>query len=258
MALESFAFIGVKNLVFKNKKTHEAECLLKHLVSLTLNDETAEDFLRGGYGNPKLLTIYGDRDTTLEGSTATMTADLLKIMSSNEVKSKTKPVQVVEEIEVTTGDFTLGQTVSTSITSVTVYALDSTGLSTKLTAVTQDSDVTDATKVYVSGQTGKVDSTVEKVRAIYMTDKEVQTIEGTDFVAKTYEANGTLVAKNIEDGTLYIADLELPNCTVSPSFSLSSKNESAAPDAVSLTISLVNDSVKGYSYAINFYEDVTA
>ena len=57
MKLESFAFIGIKNLVIKDRETHATKCLLPHLVNLSLNDETARDYLRGGFGNPKLLTV---------------------------------------------------------------------------------------------------------------------------------------------------------------------------------------------------------
>ena len=58
MKLESFAFIGIKNLVIKDRETHATKCLLPHLVNLSLNDETARDYLRGGLGNPKPLFSF--------------------------------------------------------------------------------------------------------------------------------------------------------------------------------------------------------
>ncbi len=254
MKLESFAFIGIKNLVIKERDTHTTKCLLPHLVNLSLNDETARDYLRGGLGNPKLLTVFGDRDTTLTGTTATMTADLMSVMTSNDVETVTKAVQVVETLEAdsaNSGTFTLTQAPSATNTAITVWSVDDVG---KSEALTKGDAVSDG--VYtVTGQAIETETTVTRIKVAYMVDKEVQGIAGKDFVAKTYEANGILLVQEIESDKIFTVDLELPRITVAPSYSLSAKNESGAPDTVELTIDLLKDDNKGYSYYLAFYEE---
>lgn len=251
MKLESFAFIGIKNLVIKDRETHATKCLLPHLVNLSLNDETARDYLRGGLGNPKLLTVFGDRDTTLTGTTATMTADLMSVMTSNDVETATKPVQVVETLEGTSGAFTLTQEPSTTNTAITVWKVDDVGKSELLTK----GDAVEEGKYTITAKAIATEETVTRIKVAYMVDKEVQGIAGKDFVAKTYEANGILLVQEIESDKIFTVDLELPRITVAPSYSLSAKNESGAPDTVELTIDLLKDDNKGYSYYLAFYEE---
>ena len=251
MKLESFAFIGIKNLVIKDRETHATKCLLPHLVNLSLNDETARDYLRGGLGNPKLLTVFGDRDTTLTGTTATMTADLMSVMTSNDVETATKAVQVVETLEGTSGAFTLTQVPSTTNPAITVWKVDDVGKSELLTK----GDAVEEGKYTVTAQAIETEATVTRIKVAYMVDKEVQGIAGKDFVAKTYEANGILLVQEIESDKIFTVDLELPRITVAPSYSLSAKNESGAPDTVELTIDLLKDDNKGYSYYLAFYEE---
>ena len=251
MKLESFAFIGIKNLVIKDRETHATKCLLPHLVNLSLNDETARDYLRGGLGNPKLLTVFGDRDTTLTGTTATMTADLMSVMTSNDVETATKAVQVVETLEGTLGAFTLTQEPSTTNPTITVWKVDDVGKSELLTK----GDAVEEGKYTITAQAIATEETVTRIKVAYMVDKEVQGIAGKDFVAKTYEANGILLVQEIESDKIFTVDLELPRITVAPSYSLSAKNESGAPDTVELTIDLLKDDNKGYSYYLAFYEE---
>lgn len=251
MKLESFAFIGIKNFVIKDRETHATKCLLPHLVNLSLNDETARDYLRGGLGNPKLLTVFGDRDTTLTGTTATMTADLMSVMTSNDVETATKPVQVVETLEGTSGAFTLTQEPSATNPAITVWSVDDVGKSELLTK----GDAVEEGKYTVTAQAIATEATVTRIKVAYMVDKEVQGIAGRDFVAKTYEANGILLVQEIESDKIFTVDLELPRITVAPSYSLSAKNESGAPDTVELTIDLLKDDNKGYSYYLAFYEE---
>lgn len=251
--LESFVFMGSKYAIFRSRETHETECYLKHLVEITLSDETAESDLKGGWGYKTLAKFYGDRTTTLSGTTATMTADLLKILSSNTLEEKSaKAVQVVEDLKGTSGSFTLGQTPSTTNATIVVYAISEQGISTKLKKT--DSSPSDATEFKADGTAITTDSSVTAIRAFYFVDKDTVTIEGKDFVAKNYEFEALLVAKNIEDGKIYYASLQAPNVTVNPTFSLTSVNSADAPDNVELNISLLSDERAGYAYSIDFFE----
>lgn len=45
--IQSFAFIGIKNFIIRDKTTKAEACKLKHLVNINLTDETSQEFLRG-------------------------------------------------------------------------------------------------------------------------------------------------------------------------------------------------------------------
>lgn len=254
MSLSSFAFIGIKDFVIRDRITKKVECSLKHMVNINLTDETAQEFLRGGYGNPKLLTLFGDRDCKLEGQTATMTTDLLKIQSNNQITKKTKPEQQVETISISGGKFSLKFAPSAGITP-TIFKIDTaTGKEVK-PALKVGTPTSTETDYSISGKDITCHSSVQKIVAYYDADIEVETIEASDNTPKNYEGSGLLVAKEIETGKLYKAWIECPNMTVLPSFSLQSKNDSGSPNPVSVAVDLLVDTAKGYPYAISFAED---
>ena len=121
--LASFAFLGIKDMTFRKRGQSTIEAHLKHLVDIDISDETAVDYLRGGYTNPKLLTIYGDRDCKIEGNTATMSTELLKIMTNNSTKTITEDRQIIETLDVTGGKFILSET-PVGTPSIQVYKVE--------------------------------------------------------------------------------------------------------------------------------------
>lgn len=250
MALASYAFIGIKNLIFKNKTTGEVECNVKHLVDLNLTDQMNEDFLRGGYGYNKLMTVYSGRETKLEGSTATQTTSLTKIMSNSETVVQTIANQQIEELELVGGKFTLAlePTVGESIT---VCALDVHGKETKLTAGSPSTEG----QYSITGKIITCHASIKKVRVYYMANESVESVEIKEITPKNWAAVGILVAKEIESGKLYKCTLDMPNVSVSPNFSSAFKNSDGAPDAVGLAINLMHDEGKGYVYSMNFSEE---
>jgi len=250
--IASFAFIGIKNFVFRDKTSKEVLCNLEHMVNISLTDETAQDFLRGGYGNPKLLTIYGDRDCKLEGTTATMTTDLMKIMSNNSVVTKTTPEQFVETLTLSGGVFTLTNTPSIGITP-TIFKVDADGKIVK-PALVVGTPATNATDYSIASTAITCHSSVTKIKVFYDSDVTVETIEAKDNTPKNYEVKGLLVCKEIETGNLYTAWIDCPNATVQPSFTLQGKNDSAAPDAVTVNIDLLVGA-DGYPYKLAFIEE---
>lgn len=251
MALGSYAYIGIKNLIFKNKTTGEVECNIKHLVDLNLTDQMNEDFLRGGYGFEKLLTVYSNRDTKLEGSTASETTALTKVKSNSEVVTKSKAIQQIEEIAVSGGTFTLKLTPASGY-ALTVASLDKFGKETKLSLGTPNTNATDYSIV---GKVITCHSSVTKIIVYYMAEENVETIEIKEITPKNWEAHGILVAKEIETGKLYKCVIEMPNVSVSPNFSTSFKNSDGAPDPSNLAINIMYDNGAGYAYALNFKEE---
>lgn len=250
MAIASYAYIGIKNLIFKNKQTGEVVTNVKHLVDLNLTDEMQEDFLKGGYGMNKLLSVYSGRETKLDGTTATQTTGLNKIMSNNDIALKTKADQQVEDIAISGGKFTLKLDPSAGET-ITVFSVDSVGKETKLTL----GAVSNANEYTIAGKVISCHASVTKIRVFYMASVEVETLEIRDITPKNWAAVGILVAKEIESGKLFKCTLDMPNVSVAPNFNASFKNSEGAPDPVSLSISLMMDEGKGYVYAMNFSEE---
>lgn len=251
MSIDSFVFIGIKNFIITDKITKKVECKIPHMVSISLSDETAQDFLRGGYGNPKLLTIFGDRDCKLEGSTATLTTDLLKILSNNKIETKTKPEMFVEEISIANGKFSLANTPAPNGV-LDVFRIDTTTGKEIKPSLTIGSPSTNVTDFSISGKDITCNAAVTKIIVYYQSAVEVETIEAKDSTPKNYAGHGLLLAKEIETGTLYSAWIDCPNMTIQPSFKTQSKNEAAAPEAVALNIDLLMDTAKGYPYSLDF------
>ena len=250
--LGSFALIGIKDLVVKDRATKAIEAKFSHLVNINIADELSTDYLRGGYTNPKLLTIYGDRDTTLTATSATMSTDLLKILTNSSTEVKTKSEQMVEDLDVKDGKFTIQYEVTSGV-APTIFALDKFGKEIK-PALEVGSPVTEG-KYSITGKDITCHESVTKIRVYYESMVEVETIEIADVTPKNFEFAGLAVAKEIESGKLYKVWIEIPNGSITPSYNIGAKNEASAPDSVELTIDCLLDTSKGYPIAISFLED---
>ena len=251
--LGSFALIGIKDLVAKDRSTKAVEAKLSHLVSINISDELSTDYLRGGYTNPKLLTIYGDRDTTLTATSATMSTDLLKILTNSNTVVKPKSEQMIEDLEISRGAFTISADITAGV-APTIFALDQFGKEIKpaLAVGTPDSNEGDYS---ISDKVITCHSSVTKIRVYYESMVEVETIEIADVTPRNFEFSGLAVAKEIESGKLYKVWIEIPNGSITPSYNIGGKNEASAPDSVELTIDCLQDTSKGYPIAISFLED---
>lgn len=252
--IESFAFIGVKGATWKDKQTGKVACHLKHLVRIGIEDTLAEAFLRGGYGNEKLLTIYGDRDTKLTGSTATQTTELTKIMSNSDMKIVTKAIDQVEEPILTGGKFTLNLEALAG-KAMDVFAIGADGKSVALTLGAPASNQGEYSVATASGKTSiTCHTSVTRIRVFYVANEEVQAIEVADITPKNWDFSCDIVAKEIETGKLYICALKAGNVSVTPNFTMSAENSSGEPSAVDLSINIMQDAATGYAYALNFKE----
>lgn len=251
--IDSYAFLGIKNFIIRDKITHAVECTLPHMVNITIDDTTATDFLRGGYGNPKLLTLYGDRDCKLTGQTATQTMELLKVMSNATSEVKTKHLPIEETLVVDSGKFTLSQTPSTGI-APTIYKVDATTGKILKPALTVGEPSTNEGEYSISTNEVTCHSSVTKIKAIYDYDVEVETIEMASSTPKNYEAYGLMVAKEISTGNLYKAWIECPNISITLSNKIAAKNDTGAPDAIDIDIDLLIGS-DGYPYALDFQKE---
>lgn len=251
--LGSFALIGIKDLVVKDRATKAVQAKLSHLVNINLADELSTDYLRGGYTNPKLLTVYGDRNTTLTATSATMSTELLKILTGSEAVVKTKSEQMIEEPELKAGKFTISKAVSTGV-APTIFALDEFGKEIK-PALVVGTPGTNKTEYSISALEITCHTDVKRIRVYYETLLEVETIEIKDVTPKSFEFAGLAVAKEIESGKLYRVWIEIPNGAITPSYNIGAKNEASAPDSVELTIDCLQDTSKGYPIAVSFLEE---
>lgn len=254
--IESFAFLGIRGLAFKDRESGDVECYLKHLVNVQISDGLQSDFLRGGMNNEKLLVVYGDRDSKLTASTATQTTELIKIMSNSDSVEKIKTVDQIEEIGVSGGKFTLKLEAKAG-EAMTIYSIAKNGKSSKLTL---GSPSTNQGEYSVTTSNGKTvitcHASVIKIRAHYASDEQVTAIEVKDITPKNWCLSCDLVAKEVETGKLYICSLEVPNASVTPNFAMSAENTSGAPAAVDLEIEMLKDEGKGFVYSLNFKEEV--
>ncbi|MEG1142476.1 MAG: hypothetical protein RSE41_08565, partial [Clostridia bacterium] len=200
--LASFAFVGIKNLLVYSRETGALLADIDKMINIALNDNLQVDYLRAGYGNPKIMTIFGDRETQLTGTVGTMSAELLEVMTGSTTEVKTKAVDDVVVKQVVSNKITLAQTPNTSAT-IAVFKLDQYGKAIK-PALEKVSGTPSDNQFSVTGKdltfkTGAVGS----YKIVYKYDVELETIEAKDIKPKSYKMVGICVAREIESGKLY-------------------------------------------------------
>jgi len=254
MGISSYVYRGIKNLIIYDKVTNEAKCNIEHAVDVTLNDAMAEDHLRGGFGLPKILTVYGERDCSLTLTTATMSPELQSTISGNSFVVKTKSIEKIEDIDISGGKFTLSETITSGRTP-TIHKID-VGTGKVITpALKLGSPTTNSEDYSIVGKDITCHSSVIRIRVFYSTDKVVESSEAKTSIPRTYRAAGLAIIEEIATGILYMAELELANISIQPTNSIIIKNSSSAPDVITLNISVLMDNAKGYPYALNLIEE---
>lgn len=254
--LGNFALVGIKNLLIYKRDTGALVANIDKFVNITLTDTQATDYLRAGFGNPKILTVYGDRETKLEGTVGTLSTELLSVMyGTSGAEVKIKSMEDVKRLAVVSGKVTLPFAPNTNIS---VYKLDQFGKKLmKMEKVAGTTAPTEEGKFAVNAKdilfkTGS-NFTVE---VVYGTDMEVETIESKDIKPESYRMVGICVATDIESGKLFKGQIEIPNGSITPNTTLSAKNEASAPDPVSVSIDCLQDTLLGYPIALSFAEEI--
>lgn len=251
--LGNFIIVGIKNLLIKDRLTKEIVGDIDKIVDINITDEMAVEFLRGGFSNPKLLTIYGDRDTKFTANNATLTPELMKIMMN------TSQEEGVEEMSIEPESFMLNATVHTAtladtpkdVNRVEVYVLDITGKKAQKLKLTT-TDVPAEGEFAVSGKELTFDDGLEGKVKVYYTVAKPNAIkfEVKDITPIAYDMAGVIVVKEVESGRAYAGEIHIPNGSIQPSYNLAGKNEATVPDAIALTIDMLTDDYVGYPYRI--------
>ena len=244
--LNEFYFMGARGTTIRKRGTGQRECYIKNLVKINIDDSVAENFIRGGFGNEKLDVIYGDREASLTGATATYNPDLIKVMSKSELTEKAKDLSYTQDLEVANGKFSLKYTPKVG-TTPQVWALNSLGEETKLTLGTATSG-----QFAITGKDITCEGTVKNIRVTYDIAETVDTIEFKEVASEAYDITTTLVCKKIGTSQIVECLLEVPNGTVTPTFNFDVSNDGSVPEVVELKINMLKDPVKNYPYAFNF------
>ena len=249
--IQDFAFIGIKNLLVKDKKTKNVECELPYLVGFNLSDNQPIEYLRGGFDRAKLLPFKGDRETSVTVTTATASPDLLKLQFNTDFEEMELGLDNVENFSGTGGTFTL-PTAPAEGAPVTVWAVDSVG---KKTALTKAEGDTPATGTYsITGTTIKTESTVTAIRVVYQTTKTVNVLKAKDVDTRVYEVSGIVVAQEVGTGDMYGVQIDIPSAVFQLNNQLNASNEGGVPDNIEFTIDMLADATKDYYYMMAFGE----
>ncbi len=246
-----FAIVGIRSLTAFDKVTKNKVGNFENLVNINFTDELAVDYLRGGYTNPKLLAIYGDRDPKFTATTATISPELLKVLTSNELAERVEKSKLyVEYPELKAGGFTL-EKLPTAGTTMTVCALDEFGreMSPQLTI---GDPTTEETEYSIADKVITCNSAVKTIVVYYEALTIVDSLEISEIIPKNYRYVARCVVAHIATGEKKMAWMEIPNGAVTPSYSLSGKNEASAPDAVELVIDCLMDKASKYPIELSF------
>lgn len=249
----NFIIIGIKELVFRDRITFGGGGIIDKLVDITINDNQNTEYVRGGYGNEKLIPVYGDRDTTLEASNATISPEVLKIMMNTPQKKGAKDMQKTVE------KFTLDTTVHTATLTeepsdtkfIVVYELDQVGhrlgqikLADNGSPNEGEYSISDKILTFPDDFAGNI--------AVYYTVAKENAIrfEPNDITPVSWDIRGTIVVREYESGQVYDGEIHIPNGTIQPTYSLSASNSAEVPEAIPLTIDMIKDEIYGYPYAL--------
>lgn len=252
--IQDFAFIGVKNLLFKDKKTEEVVCELPYLVGFNLSDNQPIEYLRGGFDKAKLLPFKGDRETSVTVTTATSSPDLLKLQFNSEFEEMEVAMDKDANLSVgeTAGSFTLPETPAAG-EAVTVFAVDNVGKKTKLTLA--ESDVTKGT-YQITGSTITTDTSVKTLRVLYKVKTTSTVLKAKNVDTKVYECTGIVVAQEVGTGDMYACQVDIPSAVVQLNSQLNASNEGGVPENVEFTIDMLADATKDYYYMLTFGDQI--
>ena len=244
--LGNLTIAGIKNLVFRSKRTKEVVGDIKYLININLSDELSKDFLRGGIDNPKLLTIFGDREATFTGETATISQDLIRILTSTESVVKEVEQDFVENYYVDGGanKITLQRVPNQDY--LEVYSLTANGERVKRESVTVND------KVITLSETPDLTS---PYAVYYRANVEVLSNEVKDIAPNVYDLSALIVFKELETKKVRAGWLRIPSASVQPKYVLTGKNEASASEPVELTIDCLNDTQLGFSYSIDWLDE---
>lgn len=247
----NFVIIGIKGMTVRNKADMSVVAVIDKLTEISLSDSLSIDYLRGGLNNPKILSIYGDRETTFTASNATLSTELLAIMTGSETQQLTSQrlAQPVYKDEIKSNKVTLPKTPSVGAR-LDVLKLDQYGKRT----ITME-------KVASAPQTGQYSisggvltfnaSESGYVEVFYYADSNIESIQVTDIKPKNFFFEGHIYLQEIESGQTYDAVLEIPNGAIKSEYTLEGNNSATPPTAIPITIDLLVDNLKGYPFKID-------
>lgn len=252
--IQEFAFVGVRNMLIKDKTTKAVLCELPYLVGFNLSDQQDVEYLRGGFERLKLLPFKGDRNTSVTVTTATSSPDLLRLQLGTEFESvENHSFDKEENLTSTTGSFTLSETPADGA-SVTVYAVDAVGSKTELKPAEGESP--ESGEYAISGTTITTDASVTSIRVLYVVKQAAQVLKAKNVDTATYEISGILVAQEVGTGKLYAAQVDIPSGVIQLNSQMDASNEGGVPDNIEFTIDMLSDATKDYTYMIAFKEQI--
>ena len=95
--LKEFALVKAIQATAYDLDTNEVIADTKNVKTLTLNDSTPIDYLKGGENMTKLIPFVGEQDASIEFSTATTSFDWLKLQINSEASTGKKVFDTNEE-----------------------------------------------------------------------------------------------------------------------------------------------------------------
>lgn len=190
--------------------------------------------------NPVLLTIYGDRTCQLTATNSTLSMDVLKILTGNSVTIKSVNIPRAEKgLTISSNTVTLTKTPASGA-NITVYKSNSFGENvTKLTKVAgapasaTEFSVSGTTVTFYAGETGVVN-------CFYYESLESEVLEAVAGARPVFKANAKCLIQSISNKKLYMGDIMINACNVSPSISFGAQNSSDTPSPAELQLELLS------------------
>lgn len=235
----SFIFRGIKSLLVFDRNTNDLVATIKYLTNVTLNDSREVQHLRGGYGMAKIIPILGERETVLEAENATNSMELMELMSSNKPEIKTANMHFEESIELKNGVATLKNEPNTK-ERIHVLKVDDVGkVVNELKLGEPDTNIDEYS---IDGKEITVHEDLTGfIKVVYLSEKEVQELGLKTAEPTSYRMVGLAVCEDVNSRQIYTTEMQIFNAQIQPNNSYDFSNTSDIPEAVSLTIDILED-----------------
>lgn len=250
-----FAIVGATQTQCFDLESGALLATIDTMTDFNLEDGMTVNYLKGDYGNKKLLAFYGDRDTKISVGTASNTIELLGLMTNTVPVSGAKEVQQESFVaEIKNSEVKLPKEPVLE-RNFEVWKLNAHGLrEEKLTVVATalqkgQCSVDGNILTFADTEAGNVEV------FYYAFESKITTISPEDIRPKAHKMVLHLLLQSVDTKKYHTAIMTIHNASVNPTIKLSGSNTGDVPDNVSLEIEALVSRLHKAPYEIDINEE---
>lgn len=250
-----FAIRDAGSATFYNLQTGKAIVTLNTLKTSGVESSGETTYVRGGFGNPKLVGFSSNKEGKLTLQDSLFDKYALAMLTGNSLSEAVKTIDFNEKLTVTSNKITLSKTPQGAI--VSVFKVNTTD-GTNGQEYTLGNPGTNALEYSVSGKdltfnVAVSNGTIFRVYYKVNTAADAKTVRvSSDAFGGTFKVVIDLLVKDSADGKDYAAQLIIPRGKFEDNFNLSLSVE-GDPAALDLPVEILNDPLTNTMWEMVIY-----